>query len=87
MARIAVIGEPLRVHGYGLAGALTCPVSDQAEALSAWRELPGDVAVAVLTSRAAAWLGDELASRPTVLHTVIPGDDAGDAGPLAPAAT
>lgn len=72
MARVAVIGEPLRVCGYGLAGALTCPVSDQAEAVSAWRELPGDVAVVVLTSSAASWLGDELSSRPDVLHAVVP---------------
>lgn len=78
MSRIAVVGEPLRVYGYGLADALTCPVSDQAETLSAWRELPGDVAVVVLTSRAAAWLGDELAGRPGVLHAVIP--DIGSAG-------
>jgi vacuolar-type H+-ATPase subunit F/Vma7 len=81
VARIAVIGEPLRVYGYGLAGALTCPVSDQAEALSAWRELPADVAVLVLTPRSAAWLGGELASRPDVLHAVIP--DMGSAGAAA----
>lgn len=85
MARIAVIGEPLRVHGYGLAGAVTCPVSDQAEALSAWRELPGDVAVVVFTSRAAAWLGEEIASRPDVLHTVIPDTTSADAAAFAPA--
>jgi vacuolar-type H+-ATPase subunit F/Vma7 len=85
MARIAVIGEPLRVYGYGLAGALTCPVSDQAEALSAWRELPGDVAVVVLTSTAAAWLGDELTSRPGVLHAVMPDIGAAGAAGLASA--
>ena len=28
MARVAVIGEPLRIYGYGLAGAVLCPVSD-----------------------------------------------------------
>lgn len=87
MARIAVIGEPLRVYGYGLAGAETCPVSDQAEALSAWRELPGDVAVVVLTPRAAAWLGDELASRPGALHAVMPDIGPADAAALAPAVT
>lgn len=82
-----MIGEPLRVHGYGLAGAVTCPVSDQAEALSAWRELPGDVAVVVLTSRAAAWLGGELASRPDILHAVIPDIGSADAAALASALT
>jgi vacuolar-type H+-ATPase subunit F/Vma7 len=87
MARIAVIGEPLRVYGYGLAGALTYPVSDQAEVLNAWRELPGDVAVVVLTSRAAAWLGDELASRPDALHAVMPDVGSGDMATLAAAVT
>jgi vacuolar-type H+-ATPase subunit F/Vma7 len=85
MARIAVIGEPLCVYGYGLAGAVTCPVSDQAEALSAWRELPGDVAVVVFTPRAAAWLSNEIASRPDVLHTVIPDTGSADAAAFASA--
>lgn len=87
MARIAVIGEPLRVYGYGLAGAAICPVGDQAEALSAWRELPGDVAVVVLTSSAAVWLGGELASRPDVLHAVIPDMGSADAAAFASAVT
>lgn len=78
MARIAVIGEPLRVYGYGLAGAVTYLVSDHAEAVEAWRELPNDVAVVVFTSTAASWLGGELASRPGVLYSVIP--DAGSSG-------
>lgn len=87
MARIAVIGEPLRVSGYGLAGALPLPASDQAQALRLWRELPGDVVVVVLTARAAAWLGGEFASRPDVLYAVIPDAGAADAAVLAPTVT
>ena len=49
MARHAVLGEPLRIYGYGLAGAVLCPAADQPEAARAWRELPADVAVVVLT--------------------------------------
>lgn len=73
MARVAVIGEPLRIYGYGLAGALLCPASDQAEATAAWHELPEDVAVAVLTSSAAEWLASEMAGRAGVLTVLLPG--------------
>ena len=78
MARVAVIGEPLRIYGYGLAGAVLCPVSDQEQAARAWRDLPGDVAVAVLTPSAAGWLAAEIARRPGVLRVLLP--DGGRAG-------
>ncbi len=81
MARVAVLGEPLRIGGYGLAGALLCPARDQPEALRAWRELPGDVAVAVLTPQAASWLGDELADRPDVLTALLPDSTLPDSTP------
>ena len=29
MARVAVIGEQLRIYGYGLAGAVLCPVAER----------------------------------------------------------
>ncbi len=72
MARAAVIGEPLRIGGYALAGALVCPADDLGQATVAWRELPGDVAVVVLTPKAAGWLAGELAGRPGVLPVVLP---------------
>ena len=83
MARVAVIGEPLRIYGYGLAGAVLCPVIDQAEAALAWRDLPDDVAVAVLTPRAAGWLASETARRPGVLPVLLP--EAGDPARTGPA--
>lgn len=72
MARAAVIGESLRIHGYGLAGALLFPASDQPAVARAWQDLPDDVAVVVLTGQAARWLEDELARRPDVLPVVMP---------------
>ncbi len=72
MARAAVIGEPLRIFGYGLAGALLCPASGKPEALRGWRALPADVAVVVLTPQAADWLAAELPSRPDVMPVVLP---------------
>jgi vacuolar-type H+-ATPase subunit F/Vma7 len=73
MSRVAVIGEKLRVQGYALAGAVVRAADDEAGALRAWRALPGDVVVVVLTARAARWLGDELARRPGLLPVVMPG--------------
>jgi hypothetical protein len=71
MARVAVIGEPLRIHGYGLPGAILCPATDQAQAVLAWRDLPDEVDVAVLTPSAARWLASEIARRPWVLPVLL----------------
>jgi vacuolar-type H+-ATPase subunit F/Vma7 len=72
MARTAVIGEALRVQGYALAGAAVYAADDAAGVLQAWRVLPDDVAVVVLTARAAGWLGDGIARRPGLLPVVMP---------------
>jgi len=58
MSRVAVIGEEAQVRGYQLAGALVFPAEDAAGARAAWRSLPADVAVTVLTRAAAGWLRD-----------------------------
>lgn len=58
MPRAAVIGEAVRIAGFALAGALVLPAEDAEQARAAWRALPDDVAVLLLTGRAAAWLGD-----------------------------
>jgi vacuolar-type H+-ATPase subunit F/Vma7 len=72
MSRAAVIGEPLRIYGYGLAGALLRPAPDRLEAVRALRDLPGDVAVVVLTKKAAEWLAGELALRLEILPVILP---------------
>ena len=81
MARAAVIGEPLVIEGYGLAGAVLCPAADRAAARAAWQGLPADVVVAVLTPAAAEWIGAETRSgRPDVLAVVLPAAGAPEAG-------
>jgi hypothetical protein len=84
MSRMAVIGEEMRVRGFALAGALVFATEDAAGARAAWRSLPPDVVVAVLTPRAAGWLRDVAGGgaadspldgvprRPGVLPVVMP---------------
>lgn len=85
VSRVAVIGEGVRIQGFGLAGALVFAAEDPAGAHAAWRDLPPDVEVAVLTPDAAAWLREVLAAdrgarvfsgalprRPGVLTVVMP---------------
>jgi len=72
MARAAVIGEAVRAAGFALAGAVVLAAENPEEARAAWRELPADIAVLVLTGRAAAWLGDEPQPRRDVLLAVMP---------------
>ena len=73
MSRVAIIGEELRVQGYALAGGVVCVADDEVSARRAWQKLPGDVAVVVLSARAAGWLASELAGRPGLLPVVMPG--------------
>jgi len=72
MARAAVIGEAVRTAGFALAGAVVLPAESPEEARAAWASLPADIAVLVLTPRAAAWLGEALPSRRDVLLAVMP---------------
>jgi vacuolar-type H+-ATPase subunit F/Vma7 len=73
VARVAVIGEALRIEGFALAGAVVFPAGDYRETCEAWRSLPADVAVLVLTPAAAASLAGQLAQRPEVLPVVMSG--------------
>jgi vacuolar-type H+-ATPase subunit F/Vma7 len=72
MSRAAVLGESARTAGFALAGALVFPAESQDEARAAWSSLPADVAVLVLTPRAAAWPGTAPWSRRDVLLVVMP---------------
>jgi vacuolar-type H+-ATPase subunit F/Vma7 len=72
MSQAAVIGESARTAGFALAGALVFPAESHDEARAAWSALPADVAVLVLTPRAAAWLGAAPRTRPEVLLVVMP---------------
>lgn len=70
--RVAVLGERVRVEGWTLAGALVCPADDPAAVRTAWRALPADVAVLVLTPAAAAALSDVDIERAGPLPVVMP---------------
>lgn len=72
MGRAAAIGEDHRIAGFALAGAMVCPARDETEARAAWRALPAEVAVVIVTARAASWLGNDLTARPGVLSVVMP---------------
>ena len=72
MSRAAVIGEAVRVEGYALAGAVVYPAEDADQARTAWRTMPPDIAVVVLSARAAAWLGEAPQRRDGVLQVVMP---------------
>lgn len=72
MARVAVLGEAIVTGGYSLAGALVVPAENQAEVEASWSALPDDVAVVVLTARAAGYLGEAVHQDPHRLTVVIP---------------
>ncbi|HEY6708605.1 MAG TPA: V-type ATP synthase subunit F [Actinomycetota bacterium] len=71
MARVAVLGEQVRVQGFALAGALVLEAGDAAEVRAAWASLADDVAVVVLTPRAAEALRDRPPPGPGVPLTVV----------------
>jgi vacuolar-type H+-ATPase subunit F/Vma7 len=60
----AVIGEAVRTEGFALAGAMVLTAESSEQAHAAWRSLPTDVTVVVLTASVAAWLADILPSGP-----------------------
>jgi predicted RNA-binding protein (virulence factor B family) len=70
LAKIAVIGEEGKVLGFGLPGAIVLPAEEPEAVLAAWHSLGEDVAVVVLTSRAARTLAGRTASWP--LTAVMP---------------
>jgi len=67
MARVAAIGESVRVQGLRLAGVIVLPAEGPEEARANWESLPPDVTVVVLTPRAAAALDGDLRTRLTVV--------------------
>lgn len=59
---VAVIGEQTLLRGYELAGAVVL-TADGADAVrQAWASLDDQTALVILTSKAAAHLGEELAA-------------------------
>jgi vacuolar-type H+-ATPase subunit F/Vma7 len=71
--RIAAIGEPERVGAYALAGVLTVATDDASAARAAWRTLPPDVGLVILTPAAHAMLAaGGLDQRDERLFVVLP---------------
>ncbi|HUY40393.1 MAG TPA: hypothetical protein VMV82_02360 [Candidatus Dormibacteraeota bacterium] len=73
MGQVVALGEAVRVAGFALAGAGVVVADGPAAVRDAWRALPGDVVVVVLTPAAAASLGGAVEDRGEVLTVVMPG--------------
>jgi vacuolar-type H+-ATPase subunit F/Vma7 len=73
MARhaIAAIGEDALIRALGLAGVQVMPAESPPAVLTAWRTLPAEVGVVVVTRAAAAALSDEIAASTWPLVAVI----------------
>jgi len=67
MSRIVVLGEPPRVDGWALAGALVLPAVGAESVRLAWETLPSDVEVVVATPAAAQALGVRSSERLVVV--------------------
>jgi vacuolar-type H+-ATPase subunit F/Vma7 len=70
MGGIAAIGEAVRVQGLGLAGVLVLPGEDDDQVRARWSALSEDIAVVILTPRAAQALSEV---GPGPLRVVMPG--------------
>jgi vacuolar-type H+-ATPase subunit F/Vma7 len=69
--RVAAIGAEVAVQGFGLAGALVLPADGPEQARAAFRSLPSDVTVLILTRDAWAAL-PEVAGATLPLTVVLP---------------
>jgi vacuolar-type H+-ATPase subunit F/Vma7 len=57
---VAAIGAPTLVRGFALAGALVLPAEEPADVRDAWRSLPDEVGLVLLTEPAAQALAGVL---------------------------
>jgi vacuolar-type H+-ATPase subunit F/Vma7 len=58
MGAVAAIGEETRIRGFTMVGALVLPAEDAQAVRDAWRSLPPDVEVVILTAAADEALAD-----------------------------
>ncbi|MER5450181.1 hypothetical protein ABT052_14550 [Streptomyces sp. NPDC002766] len=72
MGHIAAIGEPLRILGLASAGVLLSPAESPDAARAAWRNLPPDVDLVLLTPTAADALDAEAVEGQEPLVAVMP---------------
>ena len=69
---VAALGETALVQGFALAGARVVSADDGAAVRSAWRTLPPDVTVVILTPNAARVLGPDVECSRFPLTVVMP---------------
>ncbi|MDN3027949.1 V-type ATP synthase subunit F [Streptomyces sp. S.PB5] len=72
MAYIAAIGERQRVIGFSAVGVTAHPAQDAEAVRAAWRALPADVGLVLLTPAAAEALGPERGGGEGRLVAVMP---------------
>lgn len=58
--RVAVLGEPLLLSGFALAGAVAVPAETEDDVRAAWAALDPDIVLVLLTQRAADALAPRL---------------------------
>jgi vacuolar-type H+-ATPase subunit F/Vma7 len=71
MVTAAVIGDPLDVEGYALAGASVYPARTPDETVAAFQALPHDTGLLLMSATAEKWLAGRLAQRPGLLTAVL----------------
>ncbi|MEV0694795.1 V-type ATP synthase subunit F [Streptomyces sp. NPDC050388] len=69
---MAALGEQVRVVGFALAGVAVLIAEDPDAVRAAWRTLPEDVELVILTPAAADALGPEPSSDTAPLTAVMP---------------
>jgi vacuolar-type H+-ATPase subunit F/Vma7 len=72
MSGIAAIGASARVRGFAFAGVSVAAADEPDAARAAWRALPADVALVILTPAAHAAIAGELADAGRRLWVVMP---------------
>ncbi|MFF7408986.1 MULTISPECIES: V-type ATP synthase subunit F [Streptomyces] len=72
MGTVVALGERARTSGFALAGVLVRPAEEPDGVRAAWEELPGDIALVILTQAAAAALGPDVLTAPMPLTVVMP---------------
>ena len=79
--QVAAIGSEAEVAGFALAGVRVAPAATAVGTRQAWDGLPAEVAVVLLTPRAAADLGDARFSPGSPLSVVLPASGPPDTPP------
>ncbi|GAA2363476.1 hypothetical protein GCM10010246_63750 [Streptomyces cuspidosporus] len=72
MGRVAAVGERSRVAGLALAGVTVVAAEEPRAVRDAWRGLPPDVTLVILTPAAADALGPALGAGTRPLTVVMP---------------